>query len=370
MRGEFQVGDKLSTFSGIPAGTTIAAIAGNTITLSQNTTNSQSKASLTATETTAPIEWDAPATGSGSLAEALEALAAIGPAGISAGGGPGASGTPFSLTFDGGSFAHNDVPQMSASSSLAGGSATVATAVQGGGAETCTPADACQAGTSGSAGGEFGAWPAVGSYIAVDTKGTATTADDKVYVGDQERIQAFDSEGEYEESIPLPVAERTVAALAVDAAGNLYLALKLSEAAACPATSTSSAPRAKSWRNSKYRNSTNLTIRPPARSPWTAKATSSSSAPSRVARPQCPATRSSSSTPAGNVIAEFGKGEFAQLRPASPPTSAPAAKPPATSTPPTSSYTNVSCAPTAPIPAAASTPAPCTPNRSPKLAPP
>jgi DNA-binding beta-propeller fold protein YncE len=85
----------------------------------------------------------------------------------------------------------------------------------------CTAAsgDICQAGTEGSGSGRFGHWP-LGSYVAV-------ASDDSVYVGDENRIQRFDSAGEYIESIPLP--GETVQSLAIDTSGgpndgDLYVA--------------------------------------------------------------------------------------------------------------------------------------------------
>ena len=74
------------------------------------------------------------------------------------------------------------------------------------------PGDECRIGTQGAGEGQFGAW-AVGSFIAI-------TADDKVYVGDQDRIQLFNAAGAYQSEIALP--GKTVRSLDVDAAGNLY----------------------------------------------------------------------------------------------------------------------------------------------------
>lgn len=81
--------------------------------------------------------------------------------------------------------------------------------------------DTCGAGTTGTANGEFGAVQVQGSYIAVDTAGTAMTADDKVYVGDVNRIQRFDAGGVWQEN--LAQAGNSVNSLAVDSAGNLYV---------------------------------------------------------------------------------------------------------------------------------------------------
>lgn len=67
-------------------------------------------------------------------------------------------------------------------------------------------------GSPGIGSGQFGAW-AVGSFIAI-------TPADKVYVGDAGRIQRFDTDGNYQEEISLPGV--TVQGLAADSAGNLY----------------------------------------------------------------------------------------------------------------------------------------------------
>ncbi len=80
----------------------------------------------------------------------------------------------------------------------------------------CTAAsgDVCQAGVEGTGSGQFGAWVA-GDFITVDPSGD-------VYVGDQGRIQRFDSGGVYQSEIALP--DVTVKSLASDSAGNLYAA--------------------------------------------------------------------------------------------------------------------------------------------------
>jgi DNA-binding beta-propeller fold protein YncE len=82
------------------------------------------------------------------------------------------------------------------------------------------PGDVCQGGSEGSGHGQFGFWPVTGDRIAIDDNGTLTTADDKVYVGDEGRIQRFDTEGHYQGEIPL--LGKTVMALATDSKGNLY----------------------------------------------------------------------------------------------------------------------------------------------------
>jgi hypothetical protein len=87
----------------------------------------------------------------------------------------------------------------------------------------CTAAsgDVCRAGSLGSGPGQFEVWPVASSYVAV-------APNDDVYVGDVGRIQRFDEEGHYLESIALP-GER-VHSLAIDRSGgpnngDLYAAL-------------------------------------------------------------------------------------------------------------------------------------------------
>ena len=82
------------------------------------------------------------------------------------------------------------------------------------------PGDVCKAGTTGTANGQFEAWP-LSSNIAIDVGGTESASDDRIYVGDKDRIQRFDNEGEYVSSIPL-AGKGYVATLALDSAGNSY----------------------------------------------------------------------------------------------------------------------------------------------------
>ena len=89
------------------------------------------------------------------------------------------------------------------------------------GADRCTKADvdggdACGTGVSGIGEGEFASITAadVGNKIAVGPTGT-------VFVGDKERIQAFDPQGHYLGEVALP--GETVRALAMDGAGNFHI---------------------------------------------------------------------------------------------------------------------------------------------------
>ena len=94
--------------------------------------------SLSATESTGPIAYNAPASGPGSLQESLEGLAAIGSGTIDVNGGPGGpkAENPYIVSFDHGSLANVNVSQMTANSSLLTGGenhiAVVTTTIPGG----------------------------------------------------------------------------------------------------------------------------------------------------------------------------------------------------------------------------------------------
>lgn len=81
-------------------------------------------------------------------------------------------------------------------------------------AEYLANGDVCGAGSTGAGTGQFSAsWVILGDYIAVGPG-------DKVYVGDVGRIQRFDTDGHWQEDIPL--AGVKVQSLTTDSAGNLY----------------------------------------------------------------------------------------------------------------------------------------------------
>jgi hypothetical protein len=89
------------------------------------------------------------------------------------------------------------------------------------------PTDVCGAGSEGTGPGQFAAWTVTGSYISADTKGTASVLDDRVYVGDQGRIQVFDTQGAYLADLPNPedlLTTKKVSSLAVVRSGNLFIA--------------------------------------------------------------------------------------------------------------------------------------------------
>jgi hypothetical protein len=90
------------------------------------------------------------------------------------------------------------------------------------GGNLCTEesGDVCRAGTLGVADGQFGVenkLGADGNYVAVGGNGS-------VYVADRDRIQRFDSDGVFEDAIPLP-EPGTPGAMAIDPiSGDLYFA--------------------------------------------------------------------------------------------------------------------------------------------------
>ena len=92
--------------------------------------------------------------------------------------------------------------------------------------------DVCGAGSEGNGNGEFGQW-ALGSFIAIDRDDTPTEGDDTIYVGDENRIQLFDSAGIYIEDLPDPdgvLSSETVQSLALDPqSGDLYLVFSEAE---------------------------------------------------------------------------------------------------------------------------------------------
>lgn len=80
--------------------------------------------------------------------------------------------------------------------------------------------DVCGRGVAGGGDGQFGSGPLVpiepeGSFIAAGPG-------DTIYVGGQERIEEFDSGGEFLKSLPIP--GEGISALTVDPGGNLYVA--------------------------------------------------------------------------------------------------------------------------------------------------
>jgi DNA-binding beta-propeller fold protein YncE len=167
----------------------------------------------------------------------------------------------------------------------------------------CTAAsgDECQAGTEGTGQGQFGEWPSIGDWIAIDDKGTETAADDAVYAGDENRIQTFDVAGAYQSQFAVA---GTVGGLATDTAGDLYAIYggkvhKLSPSGEPLTPETFEIPK--------------LT---PSENPLAAAVAVSDAGNVFVFGPTLGGSASAPRhpifefDPAGNVIDEFGKGEF------------------------------------------------------------
>ena len=141
----------------------------------------------TAEFTTAPISVGAPASGAGSVQEALEALANIGAGNLAV---TGAAGGPYTVEFKGSRLSDNDVKTISVATQPTGGSLTIATAQQGATVyEVCTVD--CIVGISSAAAG--GINNASTNGLAVDQ------ATGNVYGVSQEsrRVDVFSAEGAF-----------------------------------------------------------------------------------------------------------------------------------------------------------------------------
>jgi hypothetical protein len=172
------------------------------ITLGANTTGGTFTLSFNG-QSSAPIAFNAPAAGVGSVEAALNAIPTIsGPGGsVSV---TGAAGGPYAVTF-GGSFAEDGVPQLGSNAngltvSSGSKSATVATTVQGGAFEICKPAsgDTCKAGSQGSGLGQLSLGSPGPDSVAVDNDPASTAYHDVyVYDGANRRVQRFHPGGEF-----------------------------------------------------------------------------------------------------------------------------------------------------------------------------
>jgi NHL repeat-containing protein len=88
-------------------------------------------------------------------------------------------------------------------------------------AEHLANGDVCGAGTTGTGNGQFSeGWVILGDYLANDPS-------DQIYVGDEHRIQHFDTDGHYLGDVPVDadgdLGKSSVKALDTDSAGNLYV---------------------------------------------------------------------------------------------------------------------------------------------------
>jgi hypothetical protein len=227
--GSFHVGDQV-VGEAIPAGATITAIdtATGSLTLSASATASAS-GRMAATETTTPIPYNATAA---EVREKLEALAAIGVGNVAV---EGPAGGPWSVEFKGPLLGDVNLEPWGAAAKTSGnGSAltpagakvAVATARQGASAaEVCAVAGECRSGIEGSGSGQFGGWPPISSFLAISPT-------DQVYVGEQDRIQSFDTEGAYQGQIALPEPGTVGALTASPKSGHLFFSYKADEALA------------------------------------------------------------------------------------------------------------------------------------------
>jgi hypothetical protein len=83
--------------------------------------------------------------------------------------------------------------------------------------------DSCGAGSTGPAPGEFAHRDYLGNSIAIDSN-------DTIYVGDNERIEKFDSKGEFlgEVTSPFLAGKGLIESLAIDGSGHFYVAFQRS----------------------------------------------------------------------------------------------------------------------------------------------
>jgi len=224
--GSFHVGDTIKGQNGgLPPGTTIAAIdtASGSATLSAPATQNDPFNRVAATETTAAIPYNASAA---EVQAKLEALAAIGAGNVAV---EGAAGGPWTVEFKGPLLGDVNLEPAGVvtktsgdGSSLtpAGATVKVTTVTQGAsGAEVCATAAECRAGVEGPGPGQFKELPLSAGFIAAG-------AGDKVYVGDRNRIQIFDPEGQYTSQVSFAAlhasnaafpAEGSIQSLAADA---------------------------------------------------------------------------------------------------------------------------------------------------------
>ena len=195
--GDFQVGQPVFMES-IPNGAIVTEVGeeGKLVLSQPATYGTNERRTILVKETTAPIAYNADA---GTVQAALEGLIGIGAGGVEVSGGPGASGTPFTITFSSSQhgLAHNDIPPASVSNLLTGGAATITTTVEGGGAESCTvanPTDVCHNPVE-----PDHEWQPGNIYFPFGLEIDQATGN--LFVGDGQRTEVFRSDGAYEGQI-------------------------------------------------------------------------------------------------------------------------------------------------------------------------
>ena len=182
--------------TGIPAGTTITTASAGSLVLSAN---AEAGSTGPVSNLSSGLAFNAT---NAQVQTALTGLSSIAAGNVTVSGGPGASGTSFSITFAG-TLANTPVPLLTADSSkLTGGTATVSNTTTGvSNFERCNvlanPTDICQAGTTpaGIAGGASGAGGMNAPQgVAVDE------ANGNLYLTDQgnRRVDVFSATGIFE----------------------------------------------------------------------------------------------------------------------------------------------------------------------------
>lgn len=203
--GAFAVGQSISG-SGLAPDTTIVAVSGNTLTLSQPATGSVGpKTPLFGDD----LAHDAPAA---EVEAALNALPSIGGVGgsVSVSGGPGDEGgsAPYVIEF-GGSLAGDDVPMLLPTSGglmlgAGTGSATATEAETGGAFESCVAAagDVCTFGNAGAGTGQIGVAEHTNSLGIAVSVPDGDSEDGTVYLADSgnRRVSTYTLSGSFSAS--------------------------------------------------------------------------------------------------------------------------------------------------------------------------
>lgn len=179
-------------------------------------------------QTTASIPFDAPASGAGSVQEALENLTSIGTGNVAV--SEPSPGT-YEIEFIGkyADTALNNANSVTVTtlgitgSTLTGGNANVSMVQKGASAgEVCTAAADCQRAAVGTGPGQFTGEALVSGTTFV--AGIAIDSTGRVYVGDDGRIQRFSANGVWEADLGTSIlgSDGIVEGLAIDAEDHIY----------------------------------------------------------------------------------------------------------------------------------------------------